>query len=220
MATVNYFSFDGMILAEEAVGGAGLRTYGADALGSTVATYDNTGKTQNTYRYKPYGAQLAKTGTAADPLFTWVGSLGYRQTNRNYSDVYVRARHYSALATHWTTADPLWPQQPATLDPFWPMEHAYTYALANPYTHADPSGRSVNCDCITYEKCHQSISINDGKGNSIYKQTVDTFLNPPGCVHCGTTAAQEGAERAKLSRWRSPRTPIKIPWPLQREPGE
>ena len=32
------------------------------------------GQLVNTYRYKPYGGLLAKTGTSADPSFQWVGS--------------------------------------------------------------------------------------------------------------------------------------------------
>ena len=111
MASTNYYTVNGSIVAEEAVGSTGLRTYGCDALGSVVATYDDTGSTQNTYRYKPYGTQLAKTGTAADPSFTSVGSLGYRFTDRAYVEQYVRVRHYDAfLGGQWTTTDPLWPE--------------------------------------------------------------------------------------------------------------
>ena len=38
--------------------------------------------------------------------FTWVGSLGYRQTGKTYSDTYVRARHYGSSIGRWTTKDP------------------------------------------------------------------------------------------------------------------
>ena len=53
--------------------------YLTDALGSVTATVDQSGTVQNTYRYKPYGDLLAKTGTGNDPKFLWVGSQGYRQ---------------------------------------------------------------------------------------------------------------------------------------------
>ncbi len=66
MATTNYYTVDGMILGEST---NGVHTsYGPDALGSVVATYAD-GAPQNTYLRAPYGTQIQKTGTAADPQF-------------------------------------------------------------------------------------------------------------------------------------------------------
>jgi len=105
MPVTNYYTIDGSLIGEAT---AGVRTdYLTDALGSVTATVDSSGNLLNTYRYKPYGEQLAKTGIAADPKFTWVGSLGYRQTGRKHSDVHVRARHYGTSAGRWTTIDPI-----------------------------------------------------------------------------------------------------------------
>lgn len=129
---------------------AGLRTYGTDALGSVIATYDNTGKTENTYRYKPCGGLLAKTGTTADPLFTWAGSLGYRQTGRGYSDLYVRARHYSAGLGVWTTVDPLWPGSAP-----------YGYSQGSPVGFSDPSGLDLSTGavgCPSKSPCQRVLS--------------------------------------------------------------
>ena len=40
-------------------------------------------------------------------MFGWVGSHGYRNTGKRYSDKYVRARHYGSKIGRWTTEDPL-----------------------------------------------------------------------------------------------------------------
>ena len=100
-----------------------------DALGSVTGTVNQSGQVVNTYRSKPYGALLAKTGTGADPKMGWVGTLGYRGTGRRQSESYVRARHYWTAPGLWTTADPLWPVEPP-----------YGYAQAAPVLRADRSG--------------------------------------------------------------------------------
>src|SRR5712691_9916559 len=93
MAVTNFYSVKGEILGEKTTGGSRV-DYLTDALGSVTATANQSAQVVNTYRYKPYGAQLAKTGVGADPSFRWVGSQGYRRTGTKWSDVYVRARHY------------------------------------------------------------------------------------------------------------------------------
>src|SRR5579863_4200382 len=106
MPVTNYYTVNGALIGEKTVGGS--RTdYLTDALGSVTATVNQSGQVVNTYRYKPYGAQLAKTGVGADPAFQWAGESGYRQTSKKYSDVYVRARHYDSRGGRWTTKDPL-----------------------------------------------------------------------------------------------------------------
>src|SRR5215472_9542915 len=105
MAVTNYYTVNGVLIGEKTAGGT--RTdYLTDALDNVAATLNQSRQVVNTYRYKPYGAQLAKTGVGADPAFRWVGSQGYRQTGKKYSDVYVRARHYDSLGGRWTTKDP------------------------------------------------------------------------------------------------------------------
>ena len=131
MAVTNYYAVNAELLGEKTVGSSRI-DYLTDALGSVTATLNQSAQVVNTYRYKPYGTQLAKTGTGADPAFTWVGSQGYRQTSRKFADVYVRARHYSASTARWTTTDPLrWFSDDAS---------AYAYANSNPLTYTDPSG--------------------------------------------------------------------------------
>src|ERR1041385_4253655 len=105
MAVTKYYTMNGEIVGEKT--GAGARVdYLTDALGSVTATLNQSAQVVNTYRYKPYGAQLAKTGVGADPAFRWVGQHGYRQTGKKWSDVYARARHNDTLSGRWTTKDP------------------------------------------------------------------------------------------------------------------
>src|SRR5215212_59197 len=116
MPTTNYYSINGELIGEKV--GTGARTdYLTDALGSVTATLNQSGAVVNTYRYKPYGAQLAKTGAGADPAFRWVGNQGYRQTGKKYSDVYIRARHYGEREGRWPNRDP-----------YGPIFIGYTYA--------------------------------------------------------------------------------------------
>ena len=59
--TKRYYSVNGEILGDSSSG-----YYMRDALGSVTGTIPNK-VVANTYRYKPYGERLAKTGTAPDP---------------------------------------------------------------------------------------------------------------------------------------------------------
>ncbi len=131
MGTTNYICTHGMIWGEISDTGV-TRSYGHDALGSVTETFVN-GALENTYRYKPYGELLAKTGTAPDPSFLWNGGSGYKASSLSNSDCYVRARHFSVGSAHWTTVDTLWPN-----------EQPFGYANANPITVPDPSGMSIS----------------------------------------------------------------------------
>jgi hypothetical protein len=65
MPVTNYHTVQGRILGEST---SGVRTdYLTDALGSVTATVNSAQAVVNTYRYKPYGEQLAKTGSGTDP---------------------------------------------------------------------------------------------------------------------------------------------------------
>ncbi|MBZ0212479.1 MAG: hypothetical protein K8H99_01655 [Nitrospirae bacterium] len=78
MPVTNYHTLNGELLGETGPGGR--RFYGKDALGSVVATCDQNGTLENTYRYEPYEGLLSKTGSARDPRFMWTGSTGSRTT--------------------------------------------------------------------------------------------------------------------------------------------
>jgi hypothetical protein len=112
--------------------GGGRTDYLSDALGSVTATVSQSPAVVNTYRYKPYGAQLSKTGAGADPKFTWVGTRGYRDTGRPSSDKYVRARHCGTAQAAWTTCDRTWP-----------IERAYEYSRGRATSSADFTGLAL-----------------------------------------------------------------------------
>ena len=127
MPTTYYHTVNGRIRGEST---AGVRTdYLTDALGSVVATVNSSAAVVNTYRYKPYGERLAKTGAGADPRFGWTGDTGSRRTERSFSDQYNQRRHLATSLAHWSVRDSLWPAQ-----------HPYQYALANPVLFTDATG--------------------------------------------------------------------------------
>ena len=140
MPVTNYHTLNGELLGETGPGGR--RFYGKDALGSVVATYDQNGTLENTYRYKPYGGLLSKTGSAPDPRFMWTGSTGSRTTGASYAEQYNRARHYESRQAGWTSVDALWP-----------FQAAYCYSDSAPTQQLDPSGystcREACCRCVT-----------------------------------------------------------------------
>jgi len=127
MPVKNYVNINGRAVAEHT---GGVRTsYLTDALGSITATVNSSQAVVNTYRWKPFGERLAKTGAGADPTLGWVGAYGYRRTQRSRSEYYMLARHYDSIGGRWTTVDPLWPE-----------ELAYLYCGTNPIARLDPSG--------------------------------------------------------------------------------
>jgi RHS repeat-associated protein len=126
MPVTNYYSANGVIIAEHTTGQSRL-DYVTDALGSVIATVDQTLTVQSTARYKPYGADLVTVGTQTRLGF--VGSQGYRRTGLPHSDIYAEMRHDSTVEGRWTT-----------LDPLWPWEGAFLYCKSNPASIIDPSG--------------------------------------------------------------------------------
>jgi hypothetical protein len=175
-----YYSVNGQIIGEK-VGSNPRTDYLTDALGSVTATVDQNAAIVNTYRYKPYGTQLSKTGSGSDPAFRWVGSHGYRQTSLNQSDVYVRARHYSSAIGMWSVRDRWWPVQPS-----------YVYGRATPAFLADPSGEApVSCanltSCLTTWNRHGKNCLCGDKGQADVALALCVFyyecrnLDPDNC---------------------------------------
>ena len=105
-----------------------------DALGSVTGTVNSACQVVNTYRYKPYGSLLSKTGVGADPAFGWVEINGYKQTQKKFSDFYVRARHYDFAIARWATADPS-------------KNKRYAQVLANAMTCLSESESSLDPFC-------------------------------------------------------------------------
>jgi len=91
MPVTSYYTVNGEIVAERTAGQA----YVTDALGSVIATVDQTLTVQSTARYKPYGATLASTGN--QPKFGHAGSTGSRRTGLEHTDLYNRNRHLGSV---------------------------------------------------------------------------------------------------------------------------
>jgi RHS repeat-associated protein len=198
MGVTSYYSFGGEILGEET--GGVRRDYLTDALGSVTATVTDAGVVENTYRYKPYGETLAKTGTGSDPKFLWNGKWGYRNFTNN-ADSYVRHRHYFNNKSVWSS-----------VDSFWPDIKPYQYAFSNPtiyidssgkYPHFDPwscsgalnSGDSSNANNCISKMC---ISINDPKIQMRIQACIDKYRpNPrydkPGGIGCLQNFCKSGS---------------------------
>ena len=130
MGVTSYYSFGGEIIGEET--GGVRRDYLTDALGSVTATVTGAGVVENTYRYKPYGEQLAKTGTGSDPKFLWNGKSGYVAMVKRFAEFYVRHRYFSSSLSRWNTVDPLGIRGGDL--------NYYRYSINNSISLNDPSG--------------------------------------------------------------------------------
>jgi hypothetical protein len=125
--------------------------YMFDGLGSITGTTDSFGNGQNVYRWAPYGTEIVKAGTASDPQFQWVGTLGYRYTGRAHASWYVRARHYGQEQASWTT-----------IDAYWPSLRAYGYSKSRPVLLADPSGMQPTLNATSsYQFLNKQASAQD-----------------------------------------------------------
>ena len=159
MPTTNYICTHGMVWGEISDSGV-MKSYGHDALGSVTETFVN-GALENTYRYKPYGSLLAKTGSGADPSFLWNGGSGYRTSSIDNAAVYVVNRHFSWTTASWTTVDPIWPS-----------EGAFTYVNGNPSTAVDPTGLlKWPTDCCA-EPAGVGFEIIDQKSDIFYDKSL------------------------------------------------
>lgn len=125
---ISYHTVGGQVTGQSA--GATRTHFLSDALGSVTAIINDAGIPQNTYRYKPYGGILAKSGNMEDPGFLWIGALGYRRNNASATLYYVRARHYFGVTATWNTIDPI------------SVLYPYGYARCAPLRFIDPSGTS------------------------------------------------------------------------------
>lgn len=153
MGTVRYTILDGQIVAEKR--GASRKFYESDALGSTVALYDNTQTKTDSFTYWPYGETRTSTGST-ETKFKYVGTLGCR--TQFDGGIYMRARVQQPGIGRWMTVDPLWP-----------MEPAYVYAENAPVALFDASGFSpkTTCDSL-YEDCvNCAIMIRDNLNKAI-----------------------------------------------------
>ena len=144
MPTTYYYTVNDEIIGEHTIGSSRL-DYLPDALGSVVATIDQTLTVKSTARYKPYGADLTTTGT--QPKYGHTGVSGSRRTSLQHSDKYNRARRLGSLEGRWTTVDPIWP-----------YDQGYAYVDGCPTTLTDPAGlqrreRRHTHHCVPRQHC-------------------------------------------------------------------
>jgi RHS repeat-associated protein len=97
-----------------------------DALGSTIALADATGRVQTTYTYEPFGATTI-TGAAITNSFDYTG-----RANDGIGLYYYRARYYHPGLQRFIAEDPI---EFAGGDP-----NLYAYVANNPTAHTDPTG--------------------------------------------------------------------------------
>ena len=114
-----------------------------DGLGSVVNLTSSTGTTWWTYNYFPFGVQRTATknnNQALDNMLRFAGE--YFDPTALY---YLRAREYDPNAGRFLSVDPHRP------GPDQPYVSTYAYALNNPVSLTDPSGRDVGGACVTGE---------------------------------------------------------------------
>ena len=156
-----------------------------DALGSVVRTQDDYGGAN--FRYYAYGALMKTTPGYLTPYIGWVGSLGYRETNLNHAEQYIRARHYSTTEARWTTVDPIWPHS-----------LPYNYGESGPTSAIDETGLwsrtgTVTCfpiwnKAIKTKLCKKKTT-DVAWSNAPHNETQGTFCNnDPENYSCPTFA--------------------------------
>ncbi len=170
MGTVRYTILDGQIVAEKR--GASRKFYASDALGSTVALYDNTQTKTDSFTYWPYGETRTSTSSTGT-RFKYIGTLGCR--TQLDGGIYMRARVLQPHEGRWTTPDP-----------FWPLEVAYEYSNGSPATWTDASGlwtkKTGHCKAtiITPGKGDRTGVVVGHRGNMIRGGTAISAFRRPG----------------------------------------
>ena len=168
MPTTYYYTVDSEIIGEHTAGQSRI-DYLTDAIGSVVATVDQSQTVTSTARYKPYGEDLAVTGTR--PVFGWNGMSGYRRTGRPHAQEYVRNRIMSTTDGRWTTVDPMWPG-----------EMAYTYVGVNPVNYTDGMGLGVTDGCPKFI----DDAINDIYGAILWIQSMNAGGRVSDCINASS----------------------------------
>ena len=113
---------------------AEIYSYHADHLGSIRALTNSAGNVSHAYDYDSYGrlvAEVEPTQTAAKSPFRFTG----REWDTSAELYYYRARGYDAEIGRFLQEDPL---DFAAGDP-----NVYRYAISNPLSYRDPSGKLV-----------------------------------------------------------------------------
>jgi RHS repeat-associated protein len=104
---------------------AGQRSFLTDALGSTLALTDPTGKIQNQYMYAPFGDTIS-SGSPSTNSFQYTG-----RENDGVGLYFYRARYYNPTLQRFISEDPI---------EFAGGVDLYQYAASSPTVYKDPFG--------------------------------------------------------------------------------
>ncbi len=143
---VYYTRDDGGMLVSKREGTAS-SYYLTDGLGSVVALTGSGGTVLNTYKYDPYGRNLATTGTAYNP---WQFAQGFLDSATGLTK--FGTRYYDRTTTRWTQTDPQRGglSNPLSLNP-------YAYVAGNPVNGTDTRGRTHDAFSVSLtQTCQQA----------------------------------------------------------------
>jgi len=200
MAVTSYHTADGQILGQTA---SGVRTqYLTDALGSVTETVADDGSVLNTYRYKPYGAQLAKTGVGADPKFLFVGSrrcrvLGSTMCSGELDSLAFDSSLGTYLSTIFRRSGPKYNRRPLILDerravanpevPF--VDHCgqalwLVHWILDPLPSSSTKGAVVQRVTLRFQiwncKTGETVESVDTTYDEMWEMDGGKWLKPPG----------------------------------------
>ena len=108
------------------------RHHHTNDIGTVMALTDEGEQVTDRYAYTPYGLEVEREGTTANP-FTYVGGLGVMAEHHGL--YFMRARFYDPAIGRFLGKDPV---EGALTDP--QGLHRYVYGRNNPLTSVDPSG--------------------------------------------------------------------------------
>jgi len=113
--------------------------YHYDELGNTLFVTDDSGSIIASYAYTPFGKLIAETGTIDNP-YKWQGQFGVMHEGNGF--YYIRARYYDSSNARFISRDTFNSINPMKINP-------YQYALANPMSFIDVTGRDALSEAMT-----------------------------------------------------------------------
>ncbi len=181
--------------------------YHNDALGSPIATTDETGNKHWEEVYEPYGERYLKEPQSGDNRVFYVGKLHDDELGLSY----MNARYYDPLVGRFMGVDPV-----GFVEGNSHSFNRYTYANNNPYKFVDPDGNYAEApfEAASIAYGLKSFYDNVTSGNHEAARVdlgglatdVGLLFIPgvPGVAGLGIKATREAAElAAKGSLWTS-----------------
>ena len=151
-----------LIATVEITGGATTTSYiHPDHLGGTNIVTDENGLVSQVLDYYPYGSPRVDTGTH-DAERTFIGERYDTESSLSY----LNARMYDGGRGQFQSQDPVFWEVGLTQDGRAVMmnpqaQNSYSYALNNPITHEDPSGRIIPAILLAYGIADTALDVYD-----------------------------------------------------------